>query len=49
MALKSELVRGVYNYGFERPSAVQQRVIAPVIKGKRKAGGDAHAAHELPG
>lgn len=49
MAFKSELVRGVYNYGFERPSAVQQRVIAPVIKGKRKAGGDAHAAHELPG
>jgi superfamily II DNA/RNA helicase len=49
MALKSELVRGLYNYGFERPSAVQQRVIAPVMKGKRKDGGDAHAAHELSG
>ncbi|CAM1505682.1 Fc.00g113190.m01.CDS01 [Cosmosporella sp. VM-42] len=33
MALKSELLRGVYAYGFERPSAIQQRAIMPVIKG----------------
>lgn len=34
MALKAELLRGVYAYGFERPSAIQQRAIMPVIKGK---------------
>ncbi|KAF8753506.1 Type III restriction enzyme, res subunit [Rhizoctonia solani] len=28
-----ELLRGVYAYGFERPSAIQQRAIVPVIKG----------------
>ncbi|KAG6363376.1 hypothetical protein INS49_008474 [Diaporthe citri] len=33
MALKSELLRGIYAYGFERPSAIQQRAIMPVIKG----------------
>lgn len=33
MDLKSELLRGVYAYGFERPSAIQQRAIMPVIKG----------------
>ena len=26
---------GVYAYGFERPSAIQQRAIMPVIKGSR--------------
>jgi translation initiation factor 4A len=35
MALKAELLRGVYAYGFERPSAIQQRAIMPVIKGKQ--------------
>ncbi|KAL8714872.1 MAG: hypothetical protein Q9220_001385 [cf. Caloplaca sp. 1 TL-2023] len=33
MSLKPELLRGVYAYGFERPSAIQQRAIMPVIKG----------------
>ncbi|KAK4698182.1 translation initiation factor 4A, partial [Lecanoromycetidae sp. Uapishka_2] len=33
MSLKAELLRGVYAYGFERPSAIQQRAIMPVIKG----------------
>jgi translation initiation factor 4A len=27
MELKPELLRGVYAYGFERPSAIQQRAI----------------------
>jgi superfamily II DNA/RNA helicase len=27
-------VKGVYAYGFERPSAIQQRAIMPVIKGR---------------
>jgi len=33
MSLKPELLRGIYAYGFERPSAIQQRAIIPVIKG----------------
>ncbi|EXJ81098.1 ATP-dependent RNA helicase eIF4A [Capronia epimyces CBS 606.96] len=33
MNLKPELLRGIYAYGFERPSAIQQRAIMPVIKG----------------
>ncbi|OAX77546.1 ATP-dependent RNA helicase eIF4A, partial [Emergomyces africanus] len=33
MNLRAELLRGVYAYGFERPSAIQQRAIMPVIKG----------------
>ncbi|KAG9304064.1 hypothetical protein G9A89_005974 [Geosiphon pyriformis] len=32
MNLKSELLRGIYAYGFEKPSAIQQRAILPVIK-----------------
>jgi translation initiation factor 4A len=41
MGLKAELLRGVYAYGtvssslipgFERPSAIQQRAIMPVLK-----------------
>lgn len=33
MNLKSELLRGVYEYGLECPSSVQQRAIMPMIKG----------------
>ncbi|KAL3493668.1 hypothetical protein BJX62DRAFT_71518 [Aspergillus germanicus] len=36
MDLKSELLRGVYAYGFERPSAIQQRAIMPIIKGESR-------------
>ncbi|KAN0062936.1 translation initiation factor eIF4A [Thecaphora frezii] len=32
MDLKPELLRGVYAYGFERPSAIQARAIVPVIQ-----------------
>ncbi|KAJ3220269.1 translation initiation factor eIF4A [Dinochytrium kinnereticum] len=32
MSLREELLRGIYAYGFERPSAIQQRAIMPVIK-----------------
>ncbi|KTW30690.1 ATP-dependent RNA helicase eIF4A [Pneumocystis carinii B80] len=32
MDLKPELLRGIYAYGFERPSAIQQRAILPVIR-----------------
>jgi len=31
--LKEELLRGIYAYGFEKPSAIQQRAIVPCIKG----------------
>eukprot|EP00968_Pinguiococcus_pyrenoidosus_P009665 scaffold748_cov251-Pinguiococcus_pyrenoidosus.AAC.55 len=33
MELKEELLRGIYAYGFEKPSAIQQRAIKPVILG----------------
>eukprot|EP00698_Gefionella_okellyi_P002960 TRINITY_DN127_c0_g1_i1.p1 TRINITY_DN127_c0_g1~~TRINITY_DN127_c0_g1_i1.p1 ORF type:complete len:409 (-),score=121.23 TRINITY_DN127_c0_g1_i1:1278-2504(-) len=33
MNLRDELLRGIYAYGFEKPSAIQQRGIIPVIKG----------------
>lgn len=36
MKLKEELLRGIYAYGFEKPSAIQQRAIIPCIKGKRE-------------
>lgn len=34
MGLKPELLRGIYAIGFEKPSAIQQRAITPVVKGK---------------
>merc|ERR1719403_702653 len=33
MNLKEELLRGIYAYGFEKPSAIQSRAIVPCIKG----------------
>ncbi|XP_010789292.1 eukaryotic initiation factor 4A-I-like [Notothenia coriiceps] len=33
MALREALLRGIYAYGFEKPSAIQQRAIMPCIKG----------------
>lgn len=32
MQLKEDLLRGIYAYGFEKPSAIQQRGILPVIQ-----------------
>ncbi|KAI5454458.1 translation initiation factor eIF4A [Naganishia albida] len=34
MELKPELLRGIYAYGFERPSAIQERAIMPIITGR---------------
>ena len=31
MNLKDELLRGIYAYGFEKPSAIQQRGIMPIL------------------
>jgi translation initiation factor 4A len=32
MGLKEDLLRGIYGYGFERPSMIQQKAIVPLIK-----------------
>jgi ATP-dependent RNA helicase len=34
MGLNSDLVRGIYSYGFEKPSAIQQRAIKQIVKGR---------------
>ena len=31
--LKQDLLRGIYGYGFEKPSLIQQKAILPIIKG----------------
>lgn len=33
MGLKDELLRGIYAYGFEKPSVIQQRGILPILSG----------------
>jgi len=33
MGLTEDLLRGIYGYGFEKPSAIQQRAIIPLCKG----------------
>lgn len=32
MNLREDLLRGIYAYGFEKPSAIQQRAILPILK-----------------
>jgi ATP-dependent RNA helicase len=34
MGLKEDLLRGIYAYGFEKPSAIQQRAIKPILEGR---------------
>jgi len=34
MGLKEDLLRGIYAYGFERPSAIQQRAIKQIMQGR---------------
>ncbi|KAJ3235930.1 Eukaryotic initiation factor 4A-III [Chytriomyces hyalinus] len=34
MGLKEDLLRGIYAYNFEKPSAIQQRAISPIVKGR---------------
>ncbi|RKF61799.1 ATP-dependent RNA helicase fal1 [Erysiphe neolycopersici] len=34
MCLKDSLLRGIYAYGYESPSAIQSRVIVPICKGR---------------
>ncbi|KAI6189720.1 RNA helicase [Aphelenchoides bicaudatus] len=33
MGLNKDLIRGIYSYGFEKPSAIQQRAIKQITKG----------------
>merc|ERR1712144_64626 len=33
MELKEDLLRGIYAYGFEKPSTIQQRGIVPIVRG----------------
>ena len=34
MNLKDNLLRGIYAFGYEKPSAIQQKAILPVIDGR---------------
>jgi len=38
MDLQENLLRGIYSYGYEKPSAIQQRAIMPVIDGRDTIG-----------
>jgi len=38
LELQEGLLRGIYSYGFEKPSAIQQRAIRPVIDGRDTIG-----------
>merc|ERR1739844_729071 len=37
-ALDENLLRGIYSYGFEKPSAIQQRAIQPILDGRDMIG-----------
>ncbi|VAI63815.1 unnamed protein product [Triticum turgidum subsp. durum] len=34
MGIREDLLRGIYGYGFEKPSAIQQRAVIPIITGR---------------
>jgi ATP-dependent RNA helicase len=34
MGIREELLRGLYAYGFEKPSAIQQRAVMPILSGR---------------
>lgn len=34
MGLREDLLRGILQYGFEKPSAIQQRAIVPIVTGR---------------
>ncbi|KAK4563934.1 hypothetical protein RGQ29_006144 [Quercus rubra] len=34
MGIKDDLLRGIYQYGFEKPSAIQQRAVVPILQGR---------------
>jgi ATP-dependent RNA helicase len=34
MGIRDEILRGIYAYGFDKPSAIQQRAIRPIIQSR---------------
>ena len=34
LELKEEVLRGIYGFGFERPSPIQQKAILPILQGR---------------
>lgn len=34
MGIKENVLRGLYEYGYEKPSAIQQRAIMPILQGR---------------
>lgn len=34
MGVKDDVLRGIYEYGFEKPSAIQQRAVLPILSGR---------------
>lgn len=34
LGLREDLLRGIYAYGFEKPSAIQQRAVRPILRGR---------------
>lgn len=34
MGVKDDVLRGIYAYGFEKPSAIQQRAVLPILSGR---------------
>ena len=34
MNLKPNLLRGIYGHGFDKPSAIQQRAVRPIVRGR---------------
>jgi translation initiation factor 4A len=34
MNIPSELLRGIYAYGFEKPSKIQEKAIVPIMEGR---------------
>lgn len=43
MGLRMELLRGIFGYGFEKPSKIQQKAIMPIIKTTRDVIGQAQS------
>jgi ATP-dependent RNA helicase len=34
MGFKHDLLRGIYQFGFDKPSPIQQRAVVPIIQGR---------------
>jgi len=34
IGIKDDLLRGIYQHGFEKPSSIQQRAVLPIIQGR---------------